>query len=208
MGTNPGTASYSKRQAKRAEARAIAGGGAEGGQGAGTQSVFDDANVSAARGIIAQTRISAMQGMRLRDLSAIDIRREAQSLSDRELSTQISNINARSLDNSRLLERANALQSRPLPLDVAQRLTREKLTLGRSINGLNRYARGLETEQARRQGATFAPATITAGGVTRRGIMRTDNNRPTTSRLVRPDGGTIGRRTLRQGGRPRRAGNA
>jgi hypothetical protein len=193
MGTNPGTASYSKRQAKRAGGSGGAGGGTEGGQSAGTESPFNQANVNAARTMISQSRTSAMQGLRLRDLPANEIRREARALNDQELSTRISNIQASSLNNSRLQTRVRGLQSNPLPPDVRARLTRENRSLGRSINGLNRYARGLGAEQARRQGATFTQArtTINPGPnqVVRRSIMRTDNNRP-SNRVVRPDGGT------------------
>lgn len=146
MGTNPGTASYSRRQARRAGA----GGGAGGGGGAGTASPFSPTDVNAARTLVAQVDTSGRMGLRLRDLTPQDVRQEVIGLSNPELNTRLMNMEARARTVNSLLNNVNDLSQRPLPPDVANRLRASRQTAQLSTIGLNRYINGINTELRQR----------------------------------------------------------
>jgi hypothetical protein len=142
MGTNPGSASYSRRQARRAGA----GGGAGGGGGAGTASPFSPTAVSSANLLVTQMNTSARQGLRLRDLTPQDARQEVSRMTTPELNTRLMNTEARIRTVSGILDDVNTMSRAPLPPQSSTRLRAARTTGQLSIIGLNRYANAINSE--------------------------------------------------------------
>jgi hypothetical protein len=142
MGTNPGSASYSKRQAKRAGA----GGGAGGGGGAGTASPFSPTAVSSANLLVTQMNTSARQGLRLRDLTPQDARQEVSRMTTPELNTRLMNAEARIRTVSGILDDVNSMLRANVPIESTVRLRAARNTGQLSIIGLNRYANAINSE--------------------------------------------------------------
>jgi hypothetical protein len=144
MGTNPGSASYSRRQARRVGAGGGAGGA--GGGVAGANSPFSPTAVSSANLLVTQMNTSARQGLRLRDLTPEDVRQEARTMTTPELNTRLMNTEARIRTVSGILDDVNSMSRAPLPMETAMRLRAARTQGQLSIIGLNRYANGLNAE--------------------------------------------------------------
>ncbi len=144
MGTNPGSASYSRRQARRVGAGGGAGGA--GGGVAGANSPFSPTAVSSANLLVTQMNTSARQGLRLRDLTPQDARQEVSRLTTPELNTRLMNTEARIRTVSGILDDVNTLSRAPLPPQSSTRLRAARTTGQLSIIGLNRYANAINSE--------------------------------------------------------------
>lgn len=149
MGTNPGTASYTRRQARRAEARALRDAGGAGGAGGGvadaTQPISPTA-VSSVNLLVTQMNSSARQGLRLRELTPQDARQEVSRLTTPELNTRLMNTEARIRTVSGILDDVNSLSRANLPPQLNDRLIATRQQGQLSIIGLNRYANALSAE--------------------------------------------------------------
>jgi len=152
MGTNPGTASYSKRQAKRAGGGAGggAGAGAGAGGGAGTASPFSQTDANAARTLVQQVTNSGRMGLRLRDVTPQEVRQEVMGFSNPKLNTRLMNMEARARTMNGLIDNVNDLSQKPLPADVAARLDASRRTAQLSMIGYNRQINGIQREIANR----------------------------------------------------------
>jgi hypothetical protein len=148
MGTNPGSASYSRRQARRVGAGGGAGGA--GGGVTGGASPFSPTAVSSVNLLAAQMMTSSRQGLRLRELTPQEARQAVSGFTDRELNTRLMNTEARIRDVSGILDDVNSLSRAPLPPQLNDRLIATRRQGQLSIIGLNRYANAISAEIASR----------------------------------------------------------
>lgn len=149
MGTNPGTASYSKRQAKRAGM----GGIASGPGGSGPVNVFGATRIQAANLLVANMNNSTRYGLGLRDLSPEDIRQEARTMTTPELRTRLMNSDTRIQNVAGLINGVDDLRRNPLPIQTANRLDAARRQGQLALIGLNRYKLGIRQELRDRENA-------------------------------------------------------